>query len=694
MQYSEEVFAQKTPYLQWLKQQQAELYRQYGQQLNDGNWALGKQIHRLPFSSCLDSVKDIGKISRGGVCLFVKDGGSLSEYAQVMMSEVFLHDSDAVLVYADEDYAGSLKELYNIDGRGDRDEVYRGEPWFKPDFSPDTLASFFYIGSVFAIRGDVVLEAAGAHGDKISIYELVYYIFMDELANRRKGIVHIPKVLYTNDCLAEKDSIVISDKVKKLYGPALAKDMVSIVIPSKDNAVVLQKCLKTVTKYTEYDNYEIIVVDNGSSPGQKMCITDVIDALCKEKEGLTIKYLYKKMDFNFSAMCNMGAESADGEYLLFLNDDIEVLDTREGAKWLRHMMKYAQKSHVGAVGAKLYYPPVHDDDRCYRIQHAGITNMGIGPAHKLGGMLDEGCLYHGHNTQNYDMLAVTAACMLVRRSLFDETGGFDPSFPVAYNDVAFCFALYQKGYFNVQVNDAVLIHHESLSRGQDTAPEKAERLSREKHKLYDKYPSLKGRDPFYSPNLVQWKKDAGYSTGYLYECDKVAQPRLLYVRETDKVFQRYDFREKIYKKNIAAAKIYDRLTGYYLLMTVIDNIEEDDKIVTINGWCVQRKRDNARILKKIWLINDERNTDCRTVYAFDIQPKLREDVAALFEDGAHHTTKNTALSGMQLRFEKDRLAQGNYRIGILVNEKRLLFVEDANGNPVQYIRKGVMEHGK
>ena len=143
--------------------------------------------------------------------------------------------------------------------------------------------------------------------------------------------------------------------------------------------------------------------------------------------------------------------------------------------------------------------------------------MAIGPAHKLGGLVDQGNLYHGHNLADYDMLAVTAACMLMKKSVFEETGGFDEELAIAYNDVELCFRLYEAGLFQVQANRAVLIHHESLSRGQDTSPEKQKRLAGEKRRLYEKHPALEGNDPFYSPNLVQWKKDVKYSVGYLYD---------------------------------------------------------------------------------------------------------------------------------------------------------------------------------
>ncbi len=710
-EYKQEFFAQKTPYLQWLKAQGAELERRYGQQLDQG--ALGKQIHTLPFSSCMDKMQDYGEFHTDEVYLFVKSGGTLSEYAMAVFTEALTEDTDAVLVYADEDYKGSLKELYAIEEDIFEDEItssyrfgddhYRGAPWFKPDFSPDTIASFFYIGSVFAIRGGQILAAMREYGSDNSIYEIVYRIFMAALDRKKRGkaegIIHIPKVLYTNDSLADAERIDSSDQIRTLYrggdrtssiNSDMCHDKVSIVIPSKDNAKVLEKCLETMIKYTNYSCYDIIIVDNGSNSEQKMCITHMIDAKKKEKSDLTIRYLYQKREFNFSAMCNAGARAANGAYLLFLNDDIEVMDTDEGRDWLGKMMAYAVKSHVGAVGAKLYYPYCSEENGCYRIQHAGITNMGIGPAHKLGGMVDNGCLYHGHNTQNYDMLAVTAACMLIRKSVFDAVGGFDENFPIAYNDVEFCFRLYQSGYWNVQVNEAVLVHHESLSRGQDTSPERQRRLTEEKRKLYQKYPLLNARDPFYSPNLVQWKRDAEYNTAYLYDFDRQSTPVLLEDDgETGKrkhtIFKKYDVRSFLHVKSGLAAKIYDRMTGFDKIMLHIDNIGygdgiADDKItdnnLMIEGWWAVKNADNADLPCRLWLIYETRSFDFRSVYEFEVVPKLREDVAALLEgSNGPKGTRNTALSGIQINIERSTLKPGTYRIGVLFDNKLVCDLE-------------------
>lgn len=715
-EYHQELFAQKTPYLQWLKAQETELEGRYGGQLDQN--VPGKQIYALPFSSCMDRLCECGEFCADTVYLFVKKGGKLSKYASVVFEEIFLNKTDVSIAYADEDYRGSLHALYDIGeeilspyrfDKADTDHKdsqpcvhYRGAPWFKPDFSPDTLASFFYIGSIFAVRGSQILEMVSKYGSGISIYELVYRIFIRALDRKMQGaaegVVHIPKVLYTNDCLADAEQTDSSDTIRNLYqGDAspVGSDKVSIVIPSKDNALILKKCLETLVQNTNYGCYEIVIVDNGSGTEQKMCITQMIEAVKRQKKDLKIQYFYQEREFNFSAMCNAGARLAQGTYLLFLNDDIEVMDTDRD--WLGQLVTYAAKSHVGAVGAKLYYP-CHEENGCYRIQHAGITNMGIGPAHKLGGMADAGCLYHGHNTCNYDMLAVTAACMLIRKTVFDGLGGFDETFPVAYNDVELCFRLYQAGYLNVQVNEAALIHHESISRGQDTFPEKQKRLSLEKQRLYQKYPSLKARDPFYSPNLVQWKKDVAYNTGYLYDFDRLSIPVFLdNGRENNikkrPIFKRYDFRRFLHRKSKTAAKVYDRMTGFDKILfhidsirygegiaedkiadTITDNLIVDnsvvDNFVVIEGWSAVRNRDNAKLPKKLWLIDQVRNFDYRNVYEFEIAPKLREDVAVLLEGGEDAgNTRNTALSGMQVNIAAGALKPGSYQVGVLYGDR-------------------------
>lgn len=673
MYYEQALFAQRTPYLQWLKKQNTASGEE-----------CGKQIHRLPFYSCMDSIGIIIQSStymdelEDGICLFYNHNGVVRQGADALLARAFDEYPEAVLVYSDEDYYGTLNELYGIEEASVPTEIrnayieaenglFRGEPWFKPDFSPDTLDSFFYIGNLFAIRGSDVLEGIRVYGSEISLCDLVRKLSYKMVKNRRKdGFVHIPSVLYTNNVLEAKEELAgWNDDL------AAAEGLVSIIIPSKDNPTVLGRCLETLILHTKYKEYELIIVDNGSNDKNRLCITQLIEKIKGLKKDCIIQFIYEQMDFNFSQMCNIGAASAHGKYLLFLNDDIEILESR--GDWLERMMCHAVREHVGAVGAKLYYPSENQlNNTCYKIQHTGITNMAIGPAHKLGGLEDHGNLYHGHNLAAYDMLAVTAACMLIRKNVFEAAGRFDEELAVAYNDVELCFRIYEAGLYNVQANGAVLVHHESLSRGQDTSPEKQQRLAGEKRRLYEKHPALEGCDPFYSPNLVQLKRDVTYSTGFLYDFDRTAKP----VRpETASVFKRYDLANRIRTGNRLLGKIYDRLTGNQCSMLQIDSVEENGTLMTIKGWFVLQKSDNADLQRKLWLIRITRDRNYRVVYEFSISPQQRSDVETLFAQ--EDRTKNTALSGIQLFFDKKELMEGVYQIGV-VTDRSGLVCDDAN----------------
>ncbi len=647
--YEEELFAQKTPYLQWLKEQ--EKY---------SGAHTGKKLCRLPFCSCEDKVIDIAEaaIHRGvggiedkAVYLFERKDGELSKDAEYEIWEAFRQNKKVQLVYADEDYLGGLDELYGLEDDG---ALYRGEPWFKPDYSPDTLSAFFYIGSIFAVRGAILREAVEKG---LNLYELVCLSAdMD-----REKVVHIPKVLYTNNSLSG---------VSELEGRGLMADegyvpdeLVSVIIPSRDNSKVLGKCLDTLTEITSYKNYELIIVDNGSKNEEKAAVYGLTGRLKQKNNGLNIEYIWREMPFNFSVMCNIGARMANGKYLLFLNDDTEIIEP----EWLKNMLSSAALSHVGAVGAKLYYPREENSDS-YLIQHIGIANMGIGPAHKLSGLEDSGSLYHGHNLVTYDMLAVTGACMMIQKAKFDAAGGFDEELAVAYNDVELCFRLYKAGYYNLVRNDARLVHCESLSRGSDDSAEKRERLSEEKQMLYNKYPDMEGTDPFYSPNLVQWKRDVKYNTGYLYFCDNEALP----VRLADDIIRTLPRAHK--------NKLIRRMTGENRIMLTIDEIKTGDietphycteRLASIVGWYLIRGKDNACVEKALLLKKTDNNSH---IYILPVYPQLRGDVSEMIENSEDSDrTKNTELCGIRVIFNCMALVEGSYEIGIVAtagNERR------------------------
>ena len=664
MDYQRVLFAQCTPYLQWLKDRSAVDHSM----VKD----TGEPLCVFPFSSCTDRVKKVlgGRADRKKNYLFVNADGVLRKGACRQIAGVFAGQKNALLVYADEDYYGTLAELYQTEESAFEEEIlseykapatglFRGEPWFKPDFSPDTLESFFYIGNMFALRGQVIGELMDTLGEELSLCDLVRAVSYKALSCHTHGanvFVHIPEVLYTNNRLSQKDVLDGREQdafeesgVKRIGGRRANFGRLSVIIPSKDNPQVLMRCVETFEQCVKDIDYELVVVDNGSSDENRMCISSFL-----EKHGAN--YLFQNAEFNFSHMCNIGAEAAEGEFLLFLNDDIEVGETQQDGQWLTKMMRYAAMEHVGAVGIKLHYP---DSDL---IQHAGITNMAIGPAHKLGGMPDKGNLYHGHNLVDYNMLAVTAACMMISREKFERACGFDEELAVAYNDVELCFRLYRMGLYNVQVNSAFLIHHESLSRGQDTAPEKQARLLREKQKLYEKHPwaSPKAQtpDPFYSPNLVQWEKDAAYHVNYQYPYDRPVRLKLL-TGKMQKWFSALVRREQTLRNHAFAAKLYHKLTGANLHMYSLDGITQENGMVAVTGWHVWRKQDNAKLLKTFCIYN------ANGIYGAQPEPKLRRDVEALFADEAD-CTKNTALSGIYLKFDTAQLPGGRYSTGVVV----------------------------
>ena len=404
-------------------------------------------------------------------------------------------------IYTDED---------KIDEKGEK----RWDPHFKPDWSPDTLMSMMYTSHLGVYRTSIVKELGGL---RVGFEGSQDYDFTLRFTEKTQNIGHIPKILYhwrqADGSTATEPAAkpYVFEAAKKAKQEALERrgwkgtveflpgvyqlqvsyeaqshPLISIIIPSKDNFKIYKRCIESLVNKTTYENYEIIHVDNGSNEGNKASYKAL-------NEKYNIKYHYRKMDFNFSQMCNIGVENSAGEYILFLNDDIEVIDS----EWLDKMLGQAELDHVGAVGAKLYYP---NGDK---IQHCGVINLDAGPSHLFCGYSDESTYYYGRNKLRYDVLAVTGACLLIAKEKFELIDCFDENLPVAYNDVDLCFKLVEAGYFNVVCNDVHLYHHESVSRGYDNKDkEKMKRLINERNKLYHKHPAFVRRDPFYSINLT------------------------------------------------------------------------------------------------------------------------------------------------------------------------------------------------
>lgn len=417
--------------------------------------------------------------------------------------------------------------VYYLNKHPDTDFIYTDEdkvsedgtdlhnPFFKPDWSPDTMMSMMYTNHLAIYRRELVIKTGGLRTEFNGSQDYDFTMrFMELSDNKRVG--HIPRVLY--HWRERKESVAsgmgakpyVISAMQRLKEETLKRrgiegkvyydedvfqhhvdyltpgdPLVSIIIPSKDNYFMLSICMESLDRYTAYPNYEIIVVDNGSNEVNKNKISAMLASYGAQ-------YIYKPMDFNFSKMCNIGAEHAKGQYLLFLNDDVEALNKN----WLGKMVGQAMLKHTGAVGAKLLYP------NSTIIQHIGIANLQVGPCHMYMGTSDVPIFYFGRNRMTYNWLAVTGACLMVSTDKYNEIGGFDENLTVAYNDVDLCFNLYEAGYYNVVRPDVSLYHHESFSRGyDDISDEKKKRLKNERDILYNKHPDLFAKDPFHNVNF-------------------------------------------------------------------------------------------------------------------------------------------------------------------------------------------------
>lgn len=408
-----------------------------------------------------------------------------------------------------------LDFIYSDEDKITEDGKIRHMPFFKPEWSPDLFMSEMYTNHLAVYRLSIVKKIGGLRSayNGSQDYDMTLR-FMEQSDNSRVG--HIPKVLYhwrerkesvafslgsknyaaKAGCRAKEDALrrrgikghleYVPDvgQYRTVYDVE-GEPVISIIIPSKDNPEILRQCIDSIYGFTRYRSFEVIVVDNGSSPENK----EKISLFLGERN---IRYIYGIYSFNFSKMCNKGAAAAKGDFLLFLNDDIEIFQPQ----WLERMLGAAQQKHTGAVGAKLLYPETT------LIQHAGVSNIKEGPSHNFLRCNDSFPYYFGFSNLDYNCIAVTAACLMVKRSVFDGVNGFNEKFPVAYNDVDLCFRIYEAGYYNVQRNDAIAYHHESYSRGIDEInEEKLLRLSAEKCMLYKDHPALKGYDPFLNVNI-------------------------------------------------------------------------------------------------------------------------------------------------------------------------------------------------
>jgi glycosyltransferase involved in cell wall biosynthesis/LmbE family N-acetylglucosaminyl deacetylase len=432
------------------------------------------------------------------------------------------------LVFVDHDDLLTLDSLYELAMRvrvDDVDFVYSDEdkidadgrffePHFKPDWSPDAMMSTMFTGHVSALRRTVYFEVGGMRNgvDGCQDWDLVLRV-----AERTTRIAHIPRVLYHWRVLPESTASDIAAKpyvieaTQRVRRDALQRrglsgtvepvpevpgyfrvnyqpqgtPLVSIVIPTRNHHQLVTQCVESIERLSSWAAREIILVDNGSDEKQSL------DAFAALEAAGRVRLVRDDAAFNFSALCNLGRSMAQGSMLLFLNNDTEVLTP----DWLERMIGYAQLPHVGAVGAKLLYANGS-------VQHAGILNLDDGPAHAFLQGKSNAPGYFMRNLLEYNWVAVTGACMMIEAEKFDAVGGFDPAFPVAYNDVELCFRLVERGLFNVVCQSVRLTHYESLSRGLDAVDTaRFARMKADMKRLYTKHVRFINHDPFFNLNL-------------------------------------------------------------------------------------------------------------------------------------------------------------------------------------------------
>lgn len=463
---------------------------------------------------------------------------------------------------------------------------------------------------------------------KENMWELLYRIInvkggFNKRKNGETPVLHIPQILFWY----EKEDMGEGD-VPRETADATAASLqdngevdVSVVIPSKDHPELVETCIRSLKRTVERLNLEILVVDNGSGDENRQKLQML-------SEELGFCYLYEPMPFHFARMCNLGAAHAKGKQLLFLNDDIECI--HKG--WLEAMQEVAARPHVGAVGSKLLYP----DGR--RIQHAGVVNLPVGPVHKLQFLEDAQTYYDGYNRGIRNVLAVTGACLLLRRELYEACGGMSEELAVAFNDVELCFKLYEQGYYQAVLQDKPLYHHESVSRGDDESTEKWKRLMQERETLYRLHSGLIGKDPFYSPCLNRKGLDTQILPGYLEGRQRPEEvpPVLL-------------------KSGIPGGTREDQCLLFRA--EICRESDADTGRIELYGYGVVLGSDNSHFAKELLLRKE------KTVYRIPFRGQIREDLARNMPD-----QQNIALSGFWVTFEKGMLPAGNYELGIYARD--------------------------
>jgi len=455
------------------------------------------------------------KLATGEFVALLDHDDEITPHALYEVVELLNKHKDADFIYSDED-------KLELDGT-------RVEPFFKPDWSPDMFLSSNYLCHLSVIKKKLVDRVGGFRPGHEGSQDYDLFLRATEKTDK---IYHIPDILYSWRKVSGSTAAVyevkeyankaslkaLSDAIKRRKLKAtiesglvpgtfrvkykiIGNPLVSIIIPTKDKVNYLKKCIKSLLEKTDYQNYEVLIVDTGSKE------RETSNYYKKLKSNPKVRILRWKKPFNFAAVNNSAVKKAKGKYVLFLNNDTEVIIP----EWLSAMLEHAQRKKAGAVGAKLLYPTD-------QIQHAGIV-LGIkggpiekgvaGHAYKMFSDEEPGRLplFNGKDTIR-DCSAVTAACMMIKKKIFEGIDGFDDQLKIAFNDVDLCLRLMKKGYLNVYTPYAKFYHHESISVGRpDRGTRNVVEFQKEIEMMLKKWGDLLQNDPYYNPNLTLDRED-------------------------------------------------------------------------------------------------------------------------------------------------------------------------------------------
>ena len=506
---------------------------------------------------CLADGSDKEHAYVGEICqeYIKKPGGERIVYKKLLKNEGISGNTNACYKMATGEYIGlfdhddilhpcALYEYVKVINEQDADYIYCDEitfkngninkmltMHFKPDYAVDNLRANNYICHFSVFSRDLLegTELFRTKFDGSQDHDMIL-----RLTDAAKKVVHVPKALYywrshagsvasgieaktyainaAKGAIAEHlrshgfDNFEITstkafETIFRISYEIIGNPKISIVIANKDHVEDLERCISSILDRTSYMNYEIIIVENNSETKE---IFEYYDSL---KKYANIKVVKFEGEFNYSAVNNLGVKHADGDYILLLNNDTQVISVN----WIEELLMFAQRNDVGAVGAKLYY-----GDKT--VQHAGVVlQMG---AHRTAGHVHcrqgrDSIGYMGKLCYAQNVSAVTAACLLVSKAKYDEVGGLDENFRVALNDVDFCLKLREKGYLNIFTPYSELYHYESISRGSDLEGPNMERLDKEAEDFKAKWKGILDKgDPYYNPNFSLDANDYSLKISY------------------------------------------------------------------------------------------------------------------------------------------------------------------------------------